>query len=279
MLCGRRSPIGSAVAVALMCVALAAVSVAVALGDVARAATHHQRVSWDTYGFDLQRTGFNPHETTVRASNASRLHKLWSKKLGGVMVAQPVEAAGVKVHGTPTKVVYEGTEQGDFYALRADDGHVLWHKYLGSIHNHCPFFPGGIFGVGGAGGDLVHAGVIYVAGGNGDVYALNLATGAERHGWPVKGVFKPHHLQVYGGLTLFKRRLYVTDANDCYTPPEYSAVTEIDVAKHRVVHRFYPAGPPKGGISGGGVWGPGGVSIDPSTGGRLHSHRRRADDS
>jgi outer membrane protein assembly factor BamB len=177
-----------------------------------------------------------------------------------------VEAAGVRIHGTPTKVVYEGTEHGDFYGLRADDGHVIWHRYLGSIHKQCPFFPGGRFGVGGAGAISAHAGVIYVAGGNGNVYALNLATGAEQHGWPVKGVFNPRHLQVFGGLTLFKRRLYVTDASMCDIPPYHGGVTEIDVAKHRVVHRFYPAGPPSGGVSGGGVWGPGGVSVDPSNG-------------
>ncbi len=265
---GRRLRITLVVSVALVCVALTGLGVGLAVAAVARAGAHHSRVSWITYGFDLQRTGFNPYERKVRASNASHLHKLWSKNLGGVMIAQPVEAAGVKIHGTATKVVYEGTERGDFYALRADDGHVIWHKYLGSIHKHCPFFPGGRFGIGGAGAISAHAGkgVIYVAGGNGDVYALNLATGAEQRGWPVRHVFKPRHLQVYGGLTLFKRRLYVTDANDCYSPPDYGGVTEINAAKHRIMHRFYPAGAPKDGVSGGGVWGPGGVSIDPSTG-------------
>ena len=239
------------------------------LAVVAHAAAQHQRVSWATYGFDLERTGFNPHERTVRVSNASRLHKLWSRSLGGVMIAQPVEAAGVKIHGTPTKVVYEGTEHGGFYALRASNGHVIWHRDLGSIHKQCNFFPGDTFGVGGAGAISQRAGgkgAIYVAGGNGNVYALDLATGAEKKGWPVKGIFNPHHLQVYGGLTLWKNRLYVTDAGLCDIPPYHGGVTEINVAKHRVVHRFYPAGPPKRGVSGGGVWGPGGVSIDPSNG-------------
>ena len=41
-------------------------------------------------------------------------------------------------------------------------------------------------------------------------------------------------------------------------------MVEIDVDKHAIVHRFYPAGVPSGGISGGGVWGPAGVSIDPT---------------
>jgi hypothetical protein len=47
-------------------------------------------------------------------------------------------------------------------------------------------------------------------------------------------------------------------------PPYSGQVVEINVTRHAIVHRFYPAGPPSGGISGGGVWGPAGVSIDPS---------------
>jgi outer membrane protein assembly factor BamB len=251
---------------ALRTILVALAGLALALAAVADAATHPSRVSWTTDGFDLQRTGYNPHENTVRASNASHLHKLWKKNLGGVMIAQPVEAVGVKIHGRPTKVVYEGTESGDFYALRADNGNIIWHRSLGSVHKDCPFFQKHTFGVGGAGAISARAGVVYVAGGNGNVYALDLATGAERRGWPVRGVFNPHHLQVYGGLTLFKHRLYLTDAGLCDIPPYHGGVTEIDVAKHRVAHRFYPAGPPKDGVSGGGIWGPGGVSIDPSSG-------------
>src|SRR5205823_10473356 len=48
--------------------------------------------------------------------------------------------------------------------------------------------------------------------------------------------------------------------------PYFGRTLEIDVATHQVVKRFYPAGPPSGGVSGGGIWGPGGASVDPSNG-------------
>ncbi len=246
-------------------IATAALAASAALGSSAPTEPR----SWLTYGFDAERTGFNPHETVVRVDNAHHLHRLWSRRLGGVMIAQAVEAVGVKVRGAATKVVYEGTEDGDFDALRATDGHVIWHRRLGSTMSTCNFFPNGRFGVGGAGAISMQrdgTGVIYVAGGDGSVHALSLASGAERPGWPVRQVFNPAQLQVYGGLTLVEGRLYITDAGLCDIPPYHGGVAEIDVARHRVVHRFYPAGPPSQRVSGGGIWGPGGVSVDPATG-------------
>ena len=68
-------------------------------------------------------------------------------------------------------------------------------------------------------------------------------------------VFNPAHLQVFGGLTLFKGRLYVTTANLCDDAPYHGGAIEISVRMHKVVHHFYPAGPPSGGVSGGGIWG------------------------
>lgn len=182
------------------------------------------------------------------------------------MESQPVEAAGVLVHGIATNVVYEGTEGGDLYALRARDGAVVWHQNLGTATVNC----GGpqTYGIGGAGTisfSSPGAGVIYIAGGDGAVHALDLATGAEQSGWPVKGVFKPSHEHVFGGLNLFDGHLYVEVSSYCDGPPYHGGIVEIDVASHAILHHFYPAGPPSGGISGGGIWGPGGVSIDPSS--------------
>jgi outer membrane protein assembly factor BamB len=226
-------------------------------------------VSWLTYGFDVQRTGYNPSETTIGTGNASRLHELWSVDLGAEMIAQPVEAAAVSVGGVSTNVVYEGTEHGDMYALSASDGHVIWHRNLGSKLTTCDDFAGDVYGIGGAGAILftgTGVGVIYVAGGDGAVHALDLATGSEEPGWPVKGVFTPAHETSFGAVNLSAGNLYVTRAGHCDVAPYHGAVVEINVAKHAIVHRFYPAGPPSGGVSGGGIWGPGGVAISSSNG-------------
>lgn len=225
-------------------------------------------VSWRTYGYNIQRTGYNPSETTIGTGNAATLHQLWSHDLGDVMLAQPVEVAGVSVAGVPTNVVYEGTEHGDFYALRATDGHVIWHRNLGSVQTTCYNVPDGIWGIGGSAATASNpsgGGVVYVAGGDGSVHALDLATGAERPGWPVTGVFTPAQEHVWSAVNLFGGKLYVTVASHCDRAPYYGDVVEIDVASRSIVGRFYPAGPPSGGVSGGGIWGYGGAAIDPST--------------
>lgn len=200
-------------------------------------------VSWLTYGFDVARTGYNPDETVLGANNARRLHKEWSTDLGGAMIAQPVVAAGVKVHGKATNVLYEGTEHGGFYAIREGDGHVLWHQNFGSVTTSCNFFPHHLFGIGGAGAISFTShgkGVVYLAGGDGAVHALDLATGTEKRGWPVRNVYNPKRLQVFGGLTLFKGRLYVTTASLCDDPPYHGGAIELSVPRHKVVDHFIP---------------------------------------
>lgn len=223
-------------------------------------------VGWPTYGFDLQRTGYNPTETVLGSANAGSLRLRWTAALGDVMIAQAVEAESVYIPGRGTKnVVYEGTEHGDFYALDAATGQVLWQKNLGSEQTSCEDMPDGVFGVGGAAvvDRTTAAGVVYVAGGDGAVHALSLASGQEQPGWPVRNVFDPRQEHVYGGLNERAGKLYVTVASHCDFVPYHGRVSEIDIATRTVQASFYPATPD---VDGGGVWGPGGASIDPATG-------------
>jgi outer membrane protein assembly factor BamB len=222
-------------------------------------------VSWPTYGFNDQRGGYNPSETTIGSANAAGLHKLWGVGLGAVMIAQPIEAAGVTVGGVATNVVYEGTEHGDMYAVNASDGHVIWRRNLGSVLTTCTDMPDDVFGIGGAGAIAftgTGVGVVYVAGGDGAVHALDLATGTEEPGWPVTGVFTPSQEHVYGGLNLSGGKLYVVVASHCDSGPYHGAVVKINVSTRAIVSRFNPSG----GVWGGGIWGAGGVSISPSNG-------------
>jgi outer membrane protein assembly factor BamB len=233
------------------------------------ASTALAQASWLTYGFNSQRTGYNGSERTIGAANAAGLHKLWSRGLGDVMIAQPTEAAGVNVAGVPTNVVYEGTEHGDLWALKADTGAVIWRKNFRSVSTSCSDMPDSVYGIGGAGAISFSSpgvGVIFIAGGDGSVHALDLATGNEQTGWPVKGVFTPTREHVYSGINLVGAKLYVTVASYCDFSPYFGDVVEIARGTHAVINRFYPAGPPSGGVSGGGIWGPGGVSVDPTNG-------------
>jgi outer membrane protein assembly factor BamB len=253
----------------LVAVLLAAVVVALELLPAAGADDNQlgAGVSWTTYGYDLQRTGYNPSETTIGTSNAGSLHVRWSANLGDVMIAQPVEAAAVTFPGRGTRnVVYEGTEHGDFYALDAATGQVLWRKNLGSLQTGCGDMPDGVFGIGGAGlidRSRLGAGVVYVAGGDGSVHALALTTGQEMFGWPVRNVFQPAQEHVYGGINERAGKLYVVVASHCDFAPYKGGVSEIDITTRTITRSFYPATP---GVDGGGIWGPGGAAIDPANG-------------
>jgi outer membrane protein assembly factor BamB len=222
-------------------------------------------VSWLTYGYDLQRTGYNPSETTIRTGNAASLHVRWAANLGAVMIAQPVEAANVKLGRSAKNLVYEGTEHGDLFALDAATGHTLWHRKLGSIQTSChESTRDGIYGIGGAGTIDRQRNVVFVAAGDGSLHSLDLATGRETSGWPLTHLFQPAREHVFGGINERKGKLYGTVASSgCDTPPFKGRVFEVDIRSQTVVHSFYPATPK---VGGGGIWGPGGASIDPANG-------------
>ena len=220
-------------------------------------------IDWATYGFDVQRSGENPTETAITVGTAPQLHQLWSVDLGAVMVAQPVEAANVTVGDQVLNLIYEGTEHGDVDAIDATTGAVIWSRNVGSVKTGCFDIPDGVFGVGGTPVIDRQAGVLYLAGGDGAMHAMDLATGAEAPGWPIAGVYDPKQEHVYGGLEEVGGLLYVTTAGLCDVPPFHGRLFVIDTTSRRVVHTFYPAGRK---VDGGGIWGPGGASADPLSG-------------
>ena len=242
---------------------LVAATVGSAAAPTAGAATG---TDWDMYGFNPHRTGENTAETVLGVANAAGLHRLWTASLGGVILGQPLVAAGVVIAGESHNVVYVGSEQGNFDAIDETTGAVLWQHTLPTVTiSGCGDVQGGVWGFSGT-GVIDHAtNTIYVASsGNGSVHAYDLATGAEQSGWPVTHVFNPHQLVSYGGITSDPNftSLYLQTAAHCDFRPYKGSLTKIDIATHAVVKRFKPAGA----NDGGGIWGPGGASYDPASG-------------
>ncbi len=218
-------------------------------------------IDWPTFGFNLQRTGENPFETTITPSTVAGLQKHWSFDLGAVTVMQPVLAAGVIVAGTLKDLVYMGSEHGDLYAIDATSGAVVWQRNLGSQLTGCPDMPDNTFGVSGSPFlDRVND-RMFVVGGDGNIYALDLSNGATRSGWPVAVTTDPANEHNYGGVNVFNGIAYAEIASYCDGVPYHGRVVAINI-KNKTVHAFYPAGQR---VNGGGIWGPGGVSIDPTT--------------
>lgn len=219
-------------------------------------------IDWPTYGFNLQRTGENPFESTITPLTVTGLHELWSFDLGAVTVMQPVLAAAVIVNGSPKDLVYMGTEHGDLYAIDAISGTMVWQRNLGSQLTGCPDMPDNTFGVSGSPFLDRANNRMFVVGGDGNMYELNLSTGATRPGGPVPVTADPAHEHTYGGVNVYNGIAYAEIASYCDGIPYHGKVVAINIKTKRV-RAFFPAGPI---VNGGGVWGPGGVAIDPATG-------------
>jgi outer membrane protein assembly factor BamB len=228
----------------------------VAAGPPARAGT-----DWTTFGFDAQRTGYNPAETALGVGNVGKLRQLWATDVGGLVLTQPTVATGVATAGGPRDLVYVGLLTGNFLALDRATGAVVWQKAIPSISTSCEDFPPG--GVGIVGTPTLdrsrHA--IYLAAANGQLHALDEATGAELPGWPVSVVTDGAVDVVYGSPTLAGGSLYVETAGLCDDGPYHGRVVRVDAATPRVTGRWFTV-VAKGKPFGGGVWGPGGVSAD-----------------
>ncbi len=217
---------------------------------------------WPMFGFNLQRTGENPFESIITPATVAGLHELWSFDLGAVTIMQPVLAAGVIVNGSRKDLVYMGTEHGDLYAIDVASVRMVWHRNLGSQQTSCGDIPDGIFGVSGSPFLDRANNRMFVVGGDGNMYALDLSTGDTLSGWPVAVTTDPAHEHTYGAVNINNGIAYAEIASYCDFTPYHGKVVAINIANHGV-RAFFPASPR---VNGGGIWGPGGVSIDPATG-------------
>jgi len=218
-------------------------------------------VDWPMYGFNLQRTGENPFESVLTPATVAGLHTLWTFDLGAVTIMQPVAAVGVIVNGSPKDLVYMGAEHGDLYAIDVVTGEMVWQRNLGSQQTQCGDIPDKIFGVSGSPFIDRANNRMFVVGGDGNMYALDLSTGETLSGWPVPVTTDPAHEHTYGAVNVFHNNAYAEIASYCDITPYHGKVVSINIASKKV-RRFLPAGQR---VSGGGIWGPGGVSIDPVT--------------
>jgi eukaryotic-like serine/threonine-protein kinase len=84
---------------------------------------------WLQFHSDASRTGFNPGEATLGASNVSQLHLGWQTTISNAPVSPPVVSGGE---------VYVGSNDSDVYALNAATGAILWKGATGAS---IPFSP------------------------------------------------------------------------------------------------------------------------------------------
>jgi len=87
---------------------------------------------YPTQHFDVARTGWFPHETTLTAANVSGLMQKFTLQVDGTVYAQLLYAHHVNIPGSgPRNVIYVATENDTVYAFDADaKASPLWQRSL-----------------------------------------------------------------------------------------------------------------------------------------------------
>jgi outer membrane protein assembly factor BamB len=226
-------------------------------------------IDWDTFGFNLQRTGYNPDETVVGPGNVGTLQQLWTVNVGAKPVREPVLASSVKINGTLTNVLYAGSSFGAaLEAINAKTGAVIWTHKVAWVSFNCGT-SATQFSVGGTPAIDRANNRIYFGDGQNRIHALDLSTGKQVSGWPVDlGDYSGGHNNIHGGLTYNPANgmLYVVTSSICDYTPWHGRIVAIDTATPAIVGKFFTvSGKSTAGGSGGGIWGGGGASIEPYT--------------
>ncbi len=202
---------------------------------------------WPTYMFNANRIGYNGAETVITRTSAPKLKVHWTAPAGGLIYSQPVTAGGI---------IYWGSFDGYEHATDLS-GHELWKKNLGFRSTCAPLNPLGVVS-----SAAVVNGVVYVGGGDDNLYALNASNGAliwkTPIGDPTTNTF------VWDSPLVLNNTVYIGaattgESTGCKLVP---AVFEaLDASTGAKLHSFSPE---PAGCTGAGIWAS--PTFDSSTG-------------
>jgi hypothetical protein len=208
--------------------------------------------SWIVYGNDAARSS----ATEVSLSPPS-VRPAWYTPVSGRISSQVLVAENVPSPGART--VYVATTKGVVYAL-AENGYIRWRVELGQLERFCAQVDG--YGVIGTPAIAPELGVLFLVDAFGRLHALDLATGVERAGWPIRLFADFRRELVWGALTIVDGSIYVGTGAYC-DRPMVGKVFRVEIATRRI-SRWLAVPPELGG--GGGVWGWGGIAYSSQRG-------------
>ena len=151
---------------------------------------------WTMFGHDPQRTGWAMEETTLSPANVSTLSLQWKAKLKNdayslSALTAPVVASNVSTVRGVRSVVYIAGITGTVFALDAQTGEELWkHSFRYVVLPGKGPYQGTFLCPNGITATPVidtSTSILYVIGGNGSLYGLDLGSGKVRYG-PVQFV-------------------------------------------------------------------------------------------
>jgi hypothetical protein len=228
---------------------LAAVLMLILIPVVAAGALARPRppvTGWLSFANGAARTG-----ASSGALDPASVTSSWTRSIDGMDTVQPLVAQNVPSRGRAT--AYVATGDGRLLAY-APNGYVRWQRSLGTLPNPCPQLPE--YGITGTPVIDPQTRAIYVADAFGLLHALDLATGTERPGWPVRLYDDPGAELVWGALADVAGSIYVGTGSFCDRPMEGKLI-RVQIAGRRV-STFTVV--PKALGGGGSIWGWGGVA-------------------
>ena len=167
----------------------------------------------------------------------------------------------MRVDGIRRTLVFVATWAGSVSALDARTGSLVWSRAFGSVSTpSC-----GDYGIASTGAIDLRRGLLYVIGADGLLRGLDLATGDDSPGFPIRLIDRTTTEYVWGGLRIVQDRLYVPVASYCDAPDDDQVaadgrLVDVDLSSLTPVDAFDSV--PGFGLLGG-FWGWGGVSAEP----------------
>jgi len=240
--------------IALPVVALTIVVAGVAVMLPRNQVTFAASGDWPTYLANAQRSGENKAETTIDPTSAPNLKMHWSYQAGGYLYLnyisdQPIEANGM---------VYWGSWDGNEHATNLN-GTQAWQQGLGYTYSSaCNDLVGvastatvATVSIGGTSTQ-----VLYVGGGNVNVYALNANTGTII--WNTSLGTQLDNF-IWSSPVFYKGSIYIGLASMGDCPNVQGKLVKLN-AMTGAIQKVFNVVP--NGCAGGGVWGS--PTIDPS---------------
>jgi hypothetical protein len=230
-----------------------------------------------TFGYDNQRDVYNPNSTAITPTQIPNVHLAWQVALGGGdfnTQSQPVLATEIAGH---QGVLFVGGGRGNVYGYDATTGNLLWTQNTGQETYTCENDNTIYFGVGGTAAYDPGSKSLYIVGNTNatpdgtatnSLYHLDAASGAvigsvpfapPLAGW--KSLDFSHTSVTLGSNGL----AYVGTGATCDISSWRGRVAAVSVPSMTLANTFFTVWngttQPWGG---GGVWGWGGVSLDPA---------------
>jgi outer membrane protein assembly factor BamB len=223
-------------------------------------------IDWPTFGGSAQRSNYNASETTLSVASVPGMTLHWKAKIGVAYKYQPTLVRSVTTPKGTLDLVVMTLDDGSVTALNAATGKTVWSTSLGQTEIPCPGSTA-LEGIGEPATLDVANGRAFVVDAAGMLHALSLSTGAEMAGYPVEVIDAPNLAAGtwvhFASPTLVGNNLYLGTSAYCETKavPYHGQVIQFSTSSISVVNRFYPLG--NGAVLGGGVWGTGGVAVEP----------------